>query len=125
MDSIHITGIRCYGYIGHLPEERVLGQWFEVDLTLETDLVAAGKSDRLEDTLDYRQMIATVDRLVKIAKVSLIESLAQTIADAILEDDRVHQIRVKVTKPTAPIPYFTGKVAVEIVRSKTSNAVRN
>lgn len=121
MDSIHITGIRCYGYTGHLPEEQVLGQWFEVDLTLMTDLAAAGKSDRLEDTVDYRQAIATVDRLVKTAKFALIERLAQTIADAILEDDRIHQVRVQFTKPAAPIPDFGGKVTVEIVRAKVSS----
>ncbi|MDB9512135.1 dihydroneopterin aldolase, partial [Kamptonema animale CS-326] len=26
MDSIQLTGIRCYGYTGYLPEEQVLGQ---------------------------------------------------------------------------------------------------
>ena len=32
MDCIHLTGIRGYSYVGYLPEEKVLGQWFEVDL---------------------------------------------------------------------------------------------
>jgi 7,8-dihydroneopterin aldolase/epimerase/oxygenase len=120
IDSIHITGIRCYGYTGHLPEERALGQWFEVDLTLEVDLAAAGKSDRLEDTLDYRRAIAAVDRIIKTAKFSLIERLAQAIADDLLEDDRVDRVRVKLTKPAAPIPDFGGKVTVDIVRSRVS-----
>lgn len=120
MDSIHITGIRCYGYTGHLPEEQVLGQWFEVDLTLEVNLAAAGNSDRLEDTLDYRRAIASVDRMIKTAKFSLIERLAQAIADDILEDDRLNQVRVQLTKLAAPIPDFGGKVSVEIVRSRVS-----
>ncbi len=30
MDTIHVTGIRAYGYTGYLAEEQVLGQWFEV-----------------------------------------------------------------------------------------------
>lgn len=120
MDSIHITGIRGYGYIGYLPEEQVLGQWFEVDLTLETDLHTAGNSDRLEETIDYRRIITTVERIITTAKCVLIERLAQEIADAVLEDDRVSQVRVKVTKPTAPIPNFSGQVAVEIVRSRVS-----
>ena len=55
MDSIQVSGIRAYGYVGYLPEERVLGQWFEVDLTLWVDLAIAGKSDDIADTLDYRE----------------------------------------------------------------------
>ncbi|MGK7883005.1 MAG: dihydroneopterin aldolase, partial [Crocosphaera sp.] len=55
MDFIEVTGIRCYGYTGYLPEEQVLGQWFEVDLTLGVDLKDAGTSDNLDDTSDYRQ----------------------------------------------------------------------
>ncbi|HEY9734659.1 MAG TPA: dihydroneopterin aldolase, partial [Trichocoleus sp.] len=49
-DHIHVTGIRAYGYIGALPEENVLGQWFEVDLTLWLDLAPAGESDDLTQT---------------------------------------------------------------------------
>jgi 7,8-dihydroneopterin aldolase/epimerase/oxygenase len=63
MDCIHISNIRAYGYIGFLPEEQVLGQWFEADVTLWLDLSVAGKSDALEDTLDYRSAIATVQHL--------------------------------------------------------------
>lgn len=123
MDSIHITGIRCYGYTGYLPQEQELGQWFEVNLTLMADLTEAGKSDRIEDTVDYRQAIATVDRMIKTAKFALIERLAQTIADAILQDHRIDRVRVQLTKPAAPIPDFGGKVTVEILRSRVSGAL--
>jgi len=48
----------------------VLGQWFEVDVTLWLDLSVAGKSDAIEDTLDYRN-ISTVQQLVKTSKFAL------------------------------------------------------
>lgn len=38
MDEIIITGIACKGYHGCLPEERVKGQPFIVDLALRLDL---------------------------------------------------------------------------------------
>jgi dihydroneopterin aldolase len=79
MDCIHLTGIRSYGYTGYLSEEQVLGQWFEVDLTLWLDLSAAGKSDAIEDTLD-RSIITTVKQLVKTSKFALVERLATVIA---------------------------------------------
>ncbi|PSO99054.1 MAG: dihydroneopterin aldolase [Cyanobacteria bacterium SW_6_48_11] len=95
MDSIQLTGIRCYGYTGFLPEEQVLGQWFEVDL-----------------------IIATVKHLVKTAKFALVEKLASAIADAILESESVQQVRVQLSKPAAPIPDFGGKIAIDITRRR-------
>ena len=118
MDCIQLTEIRCYGYTGYLPEEQVLGQRFEVDLTLWLDLAVAGKSDAIEDTLDYRSVISSVQQLVKTAKFSLIERLATAIAELILEFDKVVQVRVRLSKPAAPIPDFGGKITIEITRAK-------
>ena len=75
MDYIHLTGIRCYGYTGYLPEEQVLGQWFEVDVKLWLDISTAGKTDAIEDTLDYRSVISLVQHLVKTSKFALVEKL--------------------------------------------------
>ena len=118
MDSIEITGIRCYGYTGFLPEERTLGQWFEVDLTLWLDLATSGKSDDLEDSIDYREAIAIVKHIVKTAKFALVEKLANVIAEDILKLEPVTKIRVKLTKPAAPIPDFSGKISIDITRNR-------
>jgi 7,8-dihydroneopterin aldolase/epimerase/oxygenase len=118
MDCIHIDNIRCYGYTGFLPEEQILGQWFEVDLALWLNLSKAGTSDAIEDTLDYRNAIAKVKELVKTAKFALVERLAEAIATSLLEFEPVIQVQVKLTKPAAPIPDFGGKITVELTRSK-------
>ena len=118
MDCIQLTGIRCYGYTGYLPEEQVLGQRFEVDLTLWLDLSLAGESDVIEDTLDYRSIITSVQQLVTTSKFALIERLATAIAELILQFDKVTQVQVKLSKPAAPIPDFSGKITIEITRSK-------
>jgi dihydroneopterin aldolase len=120
MDCIHLTNIRCYGYIGFLPEERVLGQWFEVDVKLWLDLTNASKNDTIADTVDYRRTITLVQNLVKTSEFALIERLAGAIADAILEDSQsVTQLQVIVRKPAAPIPDFDGAVSVEVNRKRT------
>lgn len=121
-DRIYLTGIRAYGYVGYIPEEQVLGQWFEVDVTLWIDLSKAGTSDRIHDTHDYRQTIDTVISLVKTSKVALIEALAEAIAQAILaNDDRLEQVQVRVSKPAAPIPDYAGRIAVEVLRERSPN----
>lgn len=118
MDCIQLTGICCYGYTGYLPEEQILGQRFEVDLTLWLDLAVAGKSDLIEDTLDYRSVISTVQQLVKTSKFALVERLATAIAESILVFDSVAQVQVRLSKPAAPIPDFSGKITIEITRAK-------
>ncbi len=117
MDSIQLTGIRCYGYTGYLPEEQVLGQWFEVDLTLWLDLAPAAESDELKDTFDYREAISLVKDIIKNSKFALVEKLIDAIANKILSLDKVQQVRVKVSKPAAPIPDFSGRITLDITRS--------
>ncbi len=115
-DTIEVTEIRAYGYTGALPEEQVLGQWFSVDLTLfyAND---AGISDRLDDAYDYRWAISAAQHTVRNTRFRLIETLAQAIATRLLSKGALQQVRVRVTKPAAPIPDFGGQVAVTIFRT--------
>lgn len=118
MDAIKINNIRCYGYTGFLPEEQVLGQWFEVNLTLWVDLASAGESDNIQDTLDYREAIARVKNLIETQKFSLIEKLASAIAQSLLELKLVEKVSVSLSKPAPPIPNFGGEITVEMTREK-------
>ncbi|MDJ0702585.1 MAG: dihydroneopterin aldolase [Leptolyngbyaceae cyanobacterium MO_188.B28] len=119
MDTIQLKGIRAYGYTGALPEEQVLGQWFEVDLILWLDLAKAGESDRLADTCDYRNIIRITQQIIKTEKFALIEKLASAIAQACLHTDpRLSQIQVTLSKLAAPIPDFGGEISVQITRSQ-------
>lgn len=118
MDSIEVTGISAYGYTGLLPEERTLGQWFEVDLTIWLDLAPSGKSDDIEKTVDYRQAITMVKHIIKTAKFALVEKLADVIAEDVLKMDLVNKVRVRLSKPAPPIPDFGGRITIDITRSQ-------
>ncbi len=63
-DTIYLSGIKAYGYTGALPEENILGQWFEAEITLYIDLVQASHSDDLADTCDYRSVIGNALRII-------------------------------------------------------------
>ncbi len=120
MDCIHLTEIRSYGYTGYLPEEQVLGQWFEVDVKLWLDLSKAGETDAIEDTLDYRSIISLVQNTVKTSKFALVERLTAFIADSILAlSDRVTQVQVILSKPAAPIPDFNGKISIDLTKKRS------
>ncbi len=115
--TIHLRGVRAYGYVGLLPEENVLGQWFEVDATLTVDFHRATVSDDIADTYDYRQAIAAIETTIQTSRFRLVERLAGEIAERLLADEGVKQVTLQVKK-WPPIPNFLGSVAVEITRSK-------
>ena len=118
-DRIMLNGLVFHGRHGHLPEERVLGQRFEVDIALSTDLRAAGASDELGDTVNYVAVFETARAHMTGPPCALIESLAGRIADDILRDHAaVAEARVCVRKPHVPIPNVLEHVAVEVVRSR-------
>lgn len=118
MDKLEITGIRSYGYTGLFAEEQTLGQWFEVDLTFWVDLAPAAASDMLEDTFDYRRAVKNVQEIVKQSKFALIEKLAEAIAARILETETLDKVQVRLAKVSPSIPDFSGRVSIEILRSR-------
>jgi len=118
-DTIHVQGIRCYGYTGLFVEEQTLGQWFEVNLTLWVNLRAAGHSDQLTDTVDYRQAIAVVKQIISTQKFRLVEKLAEVIAAEVLkQESKVAQVRVELIKVSPPIPDFGGQIVIDITRTR-------
>jgi FolB domain-containing protein len=70
MSILQLTSIKQYGYIGHSAEEKILGQWFEVDLKMDIDMTKSGLSDNLVDTLDYREIISGVKNIIATNKFS-------------------------------------------------------
>ena len=68
-----------------------------VDLAVVDDY--DGTSDRLEDVVDYGRIVAAIRTIVDGEHFHLIETLAERIASASLEDRRILSIRVTIEKP--------------------------
>lgn len=99
-DWIVLEGMIFFGYHGTLPAENALGQRFVVDVALQCDLRAAGRSDDLAQTVDYSAVHQQVRAIVEGPPVQLTETLAERIAAAILERHTLATaVRVKVAKP--------------------------
>ena len=113
-DRILIEGISFFGYHGVLPEEQVEGRYYEVDVTLDMDLTAAGESDDLHDTLDYRQITARTVELGTQMRFNLLERLARVIGDGFLDDPRVDAVTLRVRKLSPGLHGDPPSAAVEI-----------
>ena len=115
-DFISIKGIRAFGHHGLLPDERVRGQEFIVDVALHFPLRDAGVSDEITKTVDYGLIALIVNKHIIGEPVNLIETLAEKIASEILENSRIEKVEVTVHKPHAPIAVEFSNVSVTITR---------
>lgn len=117
MDSMHIRDLRLACIIGTKPAERKKKQNVIINLVLECDLRSAGRSDRLEDALNYHTLLERMSTMVEDSTCFLIEHLAELIAQLCLESRQVKGVTVKVEKPGA-FARARG-VAVEIRRKRS------
>ncbi len=76
---------------------------YEQRILLSVDLDAAddydGVSDRLDAVLDYGKIIDAARQIVAQRHFNLIETMAERIAEACLDDPRVDWVRVAIEKP--------------------------
>ena len=116
MDRILITDLSTRCIIGIDKEERREKQDIVINLTLFANLHRAGKSDRFEDTVDYRALKKHVYTMVENSEFFLVEALTEAIAAICLEYPGVLKVVVRVDKPSAL--RFAKSVGVEIERMR-------
>lgn len=117
MDRIELQGMSFRGRHGVGDGERARAQEFRVDVELEADLEVAGRSDRLEDTVDYTKVRAAAKEVIEGPPRKLLESLATDIACRVLELARVEAVAVRVTKRPASMEPIAG-ASVHIRRTR-------
>ncbi len=111
-----------YGRHGVYGEETTLGQRFVVTLRLYGDFQEAATFDDVTATVDYGKVYEVVKLIVEGSPVKLVETVAQRIAQAILESfSRILTVTVRVEKPGAPIQGVFGTVGVEMTRSQNES----
>mgnify|MGYP001079707244 FL=1 len=102
-DQIILKGMIFYGYHGVNPEERLVGQKFVVDVTVECSLLQPSLSDMVCDTVSYSDLFKTVKSIVEGPPHNLLESVAKNISDSIILGYDIESISVTIKKPDVPI----------------------
>ncbi|MFL5764764.1 MAG: dihydroneopterin aldolase [Bacteroidia bacterium] len=114
MSKIVIEGIKLYCYHGCLPQEARIGANYMVDVTMETDLSEAAKTDDLSKTIDYVTVYEIVKKQMAI-RANLIEQPAQRIVDELKSKfPALLHAEVKVTKINPPMNGDVRQVSVVI-----------
>ncbi len=115
-DEIIIRDLLLRAIIGINEDERRNRQDVLINITLFANTETAGRSDKVEDTVNYRTLAKQVIRLVENSSFYLVERLAAEIMSFCMADPRVERARVSVEKPGAV--RFARSVGVVIERSR-------
>jgi dihydroneopterin aldolase len=110
-----LSSLTAFGYHGHNPAERKLGQTFTADLEVVLDTQRAAASDSIDDTVSYPRLEEAARKILEGEPANLLETVAERIAAAILmKHPAVVQVTVRVSK-RPPLPNLDA-FAVEITR---------
>ncbi|OGO13169.1 MAG: dihydroneopterin aldolase [Chloroflexi bacterium RBG_13_68_17] len=114
-DRIEIKDLLLRGVIGINDWEREKPQDILINITLFADLRAAGLSDDIADTVNYRTLTKQIIAHVESAGRFTVEALAADVARLCLQARGVLRVRVRIEKPGAL--RFARSVGVEIERT--------
>ena len=84
MDYIKITGLKIFAHHGVLPEEKKNGQDFYINARLFYSMKQPGKTDDLNDAINYAQVCAFMTETFTAQSFDLIEAAAEHLCHAVL-----------------------------------------
>jgi len=117
-DRIELRGLRVLGICGALAEERERPQPLEIDLDVEADLSGPGRTDSLDDTVDYGAVARAAVRVATEERFTLLEALAERIAQEVGRTQAlVTSVTVAVRKLRPPVPVDLATAGVRITRA--------
>jgi 7,8-dihydroneopterin aldolase/epimerase/oxygenase len=99
MDSIFLEQVKLKVKLGVPAWERLLPQTIVLDITMDYDLAAAGKSDAIADTIDYAAVVGRLNDSLQASSFQLLEALAEHACQLILKEFGAKRVKVKVSKP--------------------------
>lgn len=101
MDTVFISDLRIETLIGIYGWERKVRQTISLDLEMGADIRAAAATDAIEDTLNYKAVAKRLIAFVGGSEYQLVETLAEKIAEIVLNEFNVPWVRLTVHKPGA------------------------
>ena len=101
MDTVFIRGLSLDAVIGCYDWEKTKTQTITLDIDMAWDIKRAADSDLLEYTLDYAAVSQRIEQYVTDTQFELVESLAERIAELVMNEFKVLGIRIRLAKPQA------------------------
>ncbi|HEY5273283.1 MAG TPA: dihydroneopterin aldolase [Acidimicrobiales bacterium] len=120
-NEVEIRGLRVLGHHGALVGEQDRAQPFELDIVFAYEMDEAARSDELVDAVDYGAVTGRAARVVAEQRFALLEALSDAVARAVLEDERISFVEVRIHKLRPPVPEDV--TSIGLVRRLSRGAV--
>ena len=116
MDKIFIHALKTEAIVGIFDWERQVKQTVLIDIEFSADIRKAALSDSIDDTLNYKRVAKRVLSLVEGSQFHLVETLAEHVANLLLNDFGSPWVKVDIAK--IAMIRNVKRVGVTIERSK-------
>jgi dihydroneopterin aldolase len=119
-DTVLVRNLQFHAHHGVFDEERAEGRRFAVDVEVDVARTAAGETDELRDTVDYREVAQAVCDVMSGPSHHLVEALAHDMASALFARlPGVHAARIEIRKRATGVPGDPEWVGVRIARHRS------
>lgn len=116
--KIALEGLEFHAFHGVYPHERASGNWFEVDICVETDFTEGANNDELAGTVNYETLFEIIKQEME-QPSKLLETVAEKIiGDVLRELPAVIQVELKISKINPPIGGKCRKASINIVKKR-------
>ena len=119
MATIFLKELKIQATIGAFDWEQQIKQTVLIDLEMSVDSSIAAASDKLEDTIDYKAIAKRIKSFAEQSRFALIETLAEKIAEIIINEFQLELVTVTVSKPAAVRGSKTVGITVTVDRRNT------
>lgn len=117
--TIHIKELEIHAYHGVMNQENLVGNTFLINLSVETNFLAAIQTDEIEGTISYAELSNLIVKQMKITSKTL-EHVAGRIVQAIrTEYPSIGTIYIELWKKYPPIDAQTKGVGISISDSRS------
>jgi len=116
--KISLEGLEFHAFHGVYPHERASGNWFEVDISVETDFTKGAETDELAGTVNYETLFEIVKKEMEVPS-KLLETVAEKNINEVLSQlPAVANVELKISKINPPIGGKCRKATIRLSKKR-------
>ena len=112
--KILLENLKIFAFHGVLPEEKILGTYYILNVEIHADLWKASESDDLKDTINYAEINDILHNEMAIPSQLLEHVIGRIINNLKQKFPQISFINVKLTKTNPPMKGEMDGVSVEM-----------
>jgi len=101
LDITFLHGLKVDCIIGIWDWERRMRQTIVIDLDMASNVKKAADSDNIKDAVDYKAVSKRLQEFVGQSEFQLVETLAERVAEIVIDEFAVPWVRVRINKKGA------------------------